>query len=678
MPVQIAPYGSWPSPVTAETFTARSVTISQVRIDQADVYWVEGQPQREGRNVLLSMGQLGQTREVLPLIDGERLAHVATRVHEYGGRAYAVKNGQIVFSDGADDRVYFFNANDPKRRLLVLTPFHDCRYGDFELDLDRNLVFAVCEDHRVERDSAERDAAGEDSEPRNTLVAIPLDGSAARDETLIRPVFAQADFAAAPTLSPDGTKLAWLTWNHPHMPWTKSTLHVGSVQPDGALGDQMVLVDKPGVSVYEPRWTLDGDLIHVDDSTGWANLYRTEGFNQRANEPEDAWIRRLRTRALHPTPHAFSQPHWRLGLHSYDNLDHNHLVCAWIDNGIHYLGTIRLDNGLSDTLKFGWSPCGNVAASDQQVVFLGDNSDSSPCIVRFAHGKSRVLRASTEVKIDPEMVSVAQSVSWPTRDGAVAYGFFYPPTNSEYVGEGGSLPPLIVSAHSGPTHAFRAGFSPDTQFWTTRGFAVLEVNYRGSTGFGRAYRSALVGNWGTMDAFDCIDGALWAIKTGLVDPQRIAIRGQSAGGFTALNALARSDVFSAGTSICGVSDLRTFQEATHKFESHYASLMLGTDDPDSPLWQERSPIHLLDQIQAPLLLLGGTDDQIVPSQQTEQTFQLLQQMGKPVALELFAGEGHSFVRPESIRRVWNSELAFYGKVWGIEVKPATSISISNF
>lgn len=666
MTATAAPYGSWSSPVTAETFTTRSVTISQVRIDGPNVFWVEGQPQREGRNVLLRRDQLGRTQEVLPLIDGSRLAHIATRVHEYGGRAYAVKDGVVVFSDGTDGRVYRFDTADPTATLVPLTPLHDCRYGDFELHLTAKMVFAVCEDHR------DRDLV------RNYLVAIPLDGSASRDENAIRVVFDEADFAASPTLSPDESKLAWITWNHPNMPWTQSRLHVAALNRDASLGASIRLVDRNNVCVYEPRWTLDGDLIHVDDSTGWANLYRTEGFQQRAGEPADAWSRRLRTRALHPGSMAFSKPHWRLGLHSFDNLDHDHLVCTWIQSGKVHLGTIRLDNGLLEEWQIGWMPCGNVACHEGRVVFLGDNPDSSPCIVQVDRGSVDVLRASTETKVDAEMISRPQAVSWDTRDGGTAYGFFYSPVNANYVGLEGELPPLIVSAHAGPTDSFHQGLKIDTQFWTTRGFAVLEVNYRGSTGYGRAYRQMLVGNWGLMDAYDCTDGALWAAEAGLVDPQRIAIRGFTAGGFTAMNALARTDVFSAATSICGVSDLQTFKELTHKFESHYANLLLGTEGEDSPVWAERSPITHLDQINAPLLLLGGTDDPIVPSQQAEQTFRTLVEMGKPAALALFAGEGHTFVRAESIRDSWNTELAFYGKVWGLDVQPQVPISITNF
>lgn len=666
MNVQTAAYGSWKSPVTAEVFTARSVIISQMRIDSGCVFWIEGQPKRAGRNVLLSRDQFGHVREVLPLIEGQRLVHVATRVHEYGGRAYAVKNNVIVLSDGTDNRVYLFDYNQPTSSLKPLTPLHDCRYGDFEIDPSRGFVYAICEDHRGTL------------EPVNKLVAIPLDGSAARNELAITTVYAESDFVASPTLSPDTSKLAWITWNHPQMPWTQSKLHVAALHDDGTLNDSIVLVDRSNVAVCEPRWTLDGDLIHIDDSTGWANLYRTEGFSRRPTEPMDAWSRRLRTRSLHPSAHAFSKPQWQLGLHSYDNFDHNHLVCSWSENGQQHLGTVRLDNGLLEEWNIGWFPCGNVAAANECVFFLGDSPDSSPCIIRIDHGNVDVLRSSTDTRIELEMVSRPQAISWPTRDGDSAFGFFYSPTNAHYRGDSTELPPLIVSAHAGPTDAFRQGLKTDTQFWTTRGFAVLEVNYRGSTGYGRGYRSALNGHWGVTDALDCADGALWAANSGLVDPKRIAIRGYLAGGFTALNALIRTDVFSAGTSICGIADLETFRQSTHKFERHYAEMLLDTTDSNSSLWKERSPLTNLAQIEAPLLLLGGTNDPVIPGEQAKLAFQALQKMNKPVALELFPDEGHSFARAETIHRAWNAELAFYGQVWGIEVIPQVPLTISNF
>ncbi|MDC4233198.1 S9 family peptidase [Actinomyces sp. B33] len=654
MSVTVAPYGKWASPITGDSFTARSVTLSQVRVDGPDTYWVEGHPRDNGRGTLLRQLASGETSEVLPMIDGVRLPDVRTRVQEYGGRAYAVKDGLVVFSDGFDSRVYRFDVNDPSRGIVPLTMLSKTRYGDFEIDEVRGLAYAVAEDHSGQ------------GEPENRLVAIPLDGSAGRTDDAVIRVFEGTDFVAAPALSPDGTKLAWLTWDHPEMPWTRSCLRVASLDIQGLLVDTVTIVDAPDVCVYEPRWTLSGDLIHVDDSTGWANLFRTEGFDQSEDDDPSAWTGRLRTRSMHPGARAFSHPHWQLGLHSFDTFDADHLVCSWAEDLTWHIGTVRIDNGLAEEWATGWWPIGNVASCDGRVVFLADSATSSPAIVEVKNGKTRVIRPSTEAEVDAGLISAAQIVSWPTADGEKAHGFYYPPTNPDFKAPEGDLPPLIVHVHGGPTSASRPGLQVPFQYWTSRGFAVLDVNYRGSTGFGRAYRERLNGNWGVMDVSDCADGARYLVDRGLVDPGRIAIRGGSAGGFTTLGALATTDVFTAGTSFYGVADLRALTRETHKFESHYAFRLLGTEDLDDPVWQERSPLTHIDRITAPLLLLQGSEDRVVPPSQATAMHDAMAARGADVELKIYEGEGHGFRSAEHIKDAWQTELAFYRRVWGLQ------------
>ncbi|SDT92676.1 alpha/beta hydrolase family protein [Schaalia radingae] len=665
MSPSVKSYGQWESPITGESFTARFVTLSQVRIDGADTYWVEGHPTDNGRNVLLRRNGMGQTMELLPMIDGVRLPDVRTRVHGYGGRAYAVHENILVFSDGFDDRVYLFDMSAPTVGLTALTPMEKKRYGDFEIDEVRSLVYAVCEDHTGQ------------GEPVNTMVAIPLDGSAARDPKPIRTVFSGTDFCSAPTLSPDGSKLAWLSWNHPHMPWTQSVLHVGALTFEGDIDTHVTLVDREGVCVYEPRWTLRGDLIHVDDSSGWANLYRTEGFEWHEDEDAHAWTDRLRTRVLHPGQRAFSHPHWELGLHSYDNLDHEHLICSWSQDHTWHVGSVRLDNGLLEEWETGWWPIGNVASDEGRVVFLADSPTHAPAIVEITDSHAHVLRPSSEAEIAEEMISTAQTVRWTTSDGNEADGFYYAPVNPDFTAPDGELPPLIVSAHGGPTSSARPGLSIARQFWTTRGFAFLDVNYRGSTGSGREYREALNGQWGIIDVMDCADGARYLIDQGLVDPARVAIRGHSAGGFTALSALATTDVFTAGTSSSGVSDLHRMAQETHKFESHYFYTLLGSDNLDDPVWTERSPICHVQDIHAPLLLLQGTEDTIVLPSQSRSIYDALRELDRPVALVEFDGEGHSLRTAASIAKAWASELGFYATVWGFHADGAAEISVTT-
>ena len=461
------------------------------------------------------------------------------------------------------------------------------------------------------------------------------------------------------------------------MAWTRSALHVGSLDFEGKIAASLILVDKPEVCVYEPRWTLNGDLIHVDDSSGWANLYRTEGFQWNEDEDQFAWMTRLRTRPLHPSARAFSHPHWQLGLHSYDNFDYENLICSWAENGTWHLGTVRLDNGMCEEWRTPWWPTGNVACYEGRVVALADSTTHEPAIVEVSGGASRVLRSSSQEHLSNDLISAAQAVSWTSSDGETVHGFYYAPKNPEFSAPEGSLPPLLVNVHGGPTSSARPGLSIAVQYWTSRGFAFLDVNYRGSTGYGRKYRQRLNGHWGVLDVQDCAEGAQYVVSQGLADPERIAIRGRSSGGYTVLSALTDSDVFTAGTSLFGIGDLKLLDTTTHKFESHYDQFLIGSDDLSDPVWAERSPINKVDQIHAPLLLLQGTEDKVVPPSQAESMFEALRDSGRPVALRLYSGEGHGFHSAANIKDSWESELSFYSQVWKLDAKVPVNLEIEN-
>lgn len=659
-----APFGTWPSPILPGTITTRTVRLSQVRVDGPDTYWVEQRASQAGRQVLLRRDGDGQVGEVLPLTPADELVDVRTRVHEYGGRAYAVDSGIIVVSHAGDGRLYRYDVAHRLRGLVPLTIYGDVRHGDLEIDTARGLVYAVREDHRGE------------GEPVNSLVAIPLDGSAAREDTPVRTLVSGTDFVTSPTLSPDGEHLAWITWNHPSMPWDEAVLHVADLRPDGSLGDATIIDGGDGHSVAEPRWTEECDLVHVSNRSGFFNLYRTEGFPPRGTNRE-GWTQRLRTRPLHPMDATFTHPAWQLGPHHFDVLDSEHLIASWARDGVWHLGTIKLSNGEMEEWNTGWQPIGNVASSSGRVVMLAGNEHSLPAIVEVRDGGVEVLRGSGS--FDPELVgvSLAEPVRWSTSDGATAHGFFYPPASADYCGPEGELPPLVVGVHGGPTAAAYPGYNLAIQYWTSRGFAFLDVNYRGSSGYGSGYRKALNGYWGVRDVDDVISGAQYLAETGRVDPSRMAVRGASAGGYTVLQALERAAVFSAATSCFGVTDLALLARTTHKFESRYITALVGATDSDDPVLAERSPINHVGKIHAPLLILQGSEDPIVPAEQATAMYEAAKAQGLPVALEVFHGEGHGFRAAASIHRALNAEYSFYAQVWGLavpaEVKDAVTV-----
>lgn len=649
---RVAPYGAWHSDLTVETIVRKITQLSQVRVLGTDTFWVESRASEGGRNVLLRRRGDGQVSEILPMTPDAELVDVRSRVHEYGGKAYALAPNLVVVSHAGDGCLYRFDLDATNARLHRLTPPIGERYSDMTIDPRRGLVWAVREQHGA-------DGA------RNTLVAVPLDGSAAREPENIRQVWQDTDFVAAPALSSAGDFLAFLTWSHPHMPWQQATLHVGALDDSGTITARIPLVDTPSVAASEPRWTRQGDLIHVDDSSGWANFYRTEGFTT----PGAAGLEGLRTRALHPAPCEFTSPQWQLGLHSFDILDDEHLVAAWCESGRWHIGTVRLDNGQREAWPCEWSPSGNVAAAEGRVVMLADHPLAYESVVEVNAGTVSVLRSSADVVTDVTEIAQAESISWPS-SGGLAHGFFYAPTSQTQRAPAGELPPLITMAHGGPTAAARSGLRPEIQYWTSRGFAVLDVNYRGSTGYGRDYRDALDGQWGIIDVADCASGARYLADQSRVDGRRIAIRGASAGGYTTLQALATSSVFSAGVSAYGISDLKKLSEDTHKFESHYVYRLLGADDASDPVFADRSPLHRVESIDAPILLLQGREDSVVPVNQAEMMVAALRKRGVAAAVEYFDGEGHGFIREDSKRKALLSELGFYRKVWGIPAPEA--------
>ena len=632
----IAPYGAWPSPITAELIVAGTVRLGEVAVDGDDVYWAEGRPSEGGRTTLVRRGADGRTTEVTPAP-----ADVRTRVHEYGGGAYTVAGGTVVYSDGTDGRLRRVDhGGDP----CPITPGAALRYADGVIDRGRGRLVCVREDHRE---------AGR--EPVNSLVAVDLAGDDAGGRILV----AGHDFYASPRLSVDGSRLAWLTWNHPNMPWDGCELWVGDLAADGTVGAAERVAGGGAESIWQPEWSPDGALFFVSDRTGWWNPYRWRGG---------------RVDAIHASEAEFGLPHWLFGWSTYAVVGPDRLVCAYSEDGTWRLATLDAGRGELAPLALPYTDIDEVRAAGGRVVFRSGGPTAPTAIVSLdpATGEREELRRASDVSLDPGYLSTPRPIAFPTEEGLTAHAFFYPPTNRDATAPPGELPPLLVQSHGGPTSATSTALDLGVQYWTSRGFAVLDVDYGGSTGYGRAYRERLDGRWGIVDVDDCVNGARFLVEEGLVDPDRLAIRGRSASGFTTLAALAFRDTFRAGASHFGIGDLETMTRDTHKFESRYLDRLIGPYPERADLYRERSPIHHLDGFDAPLILFQGLEDKVVPPDQAETMYEAVRSKGLPIAYVPFPGEGHGFRRGETITRVLVGELAFYARVFGFA--PAEAIA----
>lgn len=626
------PYGSWKSPITAEFIAAETVGLAQVALDGTDVYWSEQRPAEGGRNAVLR-ARSGVIEEVLPAPYSAR-----SRVHEYGGGAFTVARGVVYFTNFADQRIH---RCAPGGGPEPLTPADARRYADLVVDPLRGRVIAVCEEHRAGR------------EPVNALVAIDAE-RAAEPHVLV----SGQGFYASPCLSPDGQRLAWLAWDHPDMPWDAAALHVARLDASGRAHDSRRIAGGTHESIFQPSFAPDGSLYFVSDRTGWWNLYRHT----------DAGIE-----ALVPREAEFGVPQWVFGLSTYAFAGAR-LVCAWSERGAWRLGVLDAANRELRTFPLPYTEIGQVRARDGRAYFIGATASQLPALVELdlEHAHATVLRRSTALCLEPGYLSKPESIAYETANGEYAHAFYYPPRNHDVDPPSSEKPPLLVLSHGGPTAATSSALNLKIQYWTSRGFAVLDVNYRGSTGYGRAYRERLYGQWGVFDVEDCVHGARRLIALGLVDPGRVAIRGGSAGGFTTLCALTFCDDFAAGASYYGVSDLEALARDTHKFEARYLDRLVGPYPAERARYRERSPIHHVDQLARPAIFFQGGEDRVVPPDQTERLVAALRAKRLPVAYVLFADEAHGFRRAANIKRALEAELYFYGRLFGFA--PADAIA----
>ena len=649
-------YGSWESPLTAARVTAGALRLDQIHLDGADVYWAEGRASEGGRNVIVKMTPDGATSDVTPAG-----FNVRSRVHEYGGAAYTVDRGTIYFSNFEDQRLYRQSPGQPPEPLTPKSYF----YADCRLDGPRRRLIGVREDH-----------SRSDAEPLNAIVAIGVGGPGAAGAG--RVLVSGADFYSDPSVSPDGKLLAWLQWNHPNMPWDGTELWTATLNPDGGLAARLKVAGGPDESIFQPEWSPDGRLYFVSDRSGWWNLYRQLG---PAIEP------------VHAVAAEFGKPQWSFGMVTYAFISANRLVATYVEGGRWKMAMVdttarsfepvELHPGAAAALGAPGplEPTASIRASERAIYFVGGSATEPLAIVRLPLDSmtAEVLRSSSAEQIPPEWISVPEAVTFrvtpkPGDVPALAAGgsaprdvhaFYYAPKNPGVTAPEGETPPMMVLTHGGPTGATSAVLDPEVQFWTSRGFAVLDVDYSGSTGYGRPYRDRLKGQWGIVDVEDAVGGAEAMVAQGKADGARLMIRGGSAGGYTTLAALTFHSTFKAGASYYGISDIEVLAHDTHKFEARYLESLIGPYPAAKDLYFNRSPIHFTDRLSCPLILFQGLEDKVVPPNQSEMMAEALRKKGVKVAYVTFEGEQHGFRKAENIIRALEEELAFYRDVFGI-------------
>jgi dipeptidyl aminopeptidase/acylaminoacyl peptidase len=634
--IKMAPYGSWKSPITSDLIVAQSITLSELCLDGGQVYWLEGRPQEEGRYVIVRGDPDNQTADITP-----PPYNVRTRIHEYGGGSWTVRDETVYFSNFADGRLYRQGLDGSEPQPLTPEPTataRQWRYADGVIDQSRNRWIGVREDHTV------------GGEPVNTIVAVHLGGGGGAGHVLA----SGHDFYASPRLSPDGRWLTWLAWDHPNMPWNGTRLYLGEVAQRGGISQAEPIAGGTTESIFQPEWSPDGaQIVFVSDRSGWWNLYSLD-LSTRA------------IRALAPMAAEFGLPQWLLGMSTYAFAGPDRIVCTYSQRGLGCLAVLDLTNERLTPVATPFTEFTSMRAAGDCAVFRAGAPDHPASIVSLDLGSGRhsVLKRATDI-LDRQDLQVGdyltrvESLEFPTTGGETAFGLFYPPRNADYEPGTEECPPLLVKCHGGPTSAASSTLNLGVQYWTSRGIAVLDVNYRGSTGFGRAYRDRLQLNWGLVDVDDCVAGARFLAAQGRVDGQRCVISGGSAGGYTTLAALTFRDFFQGGASYYGVSDIAALARDTHKFESRYLDWLIGSYPQEEARYRERSPLYHADRLTKPVIFFQGDEDAVVPPNQAETMVGALRRKGNPVGYFLFSGEQHGFRKAGNIQRCLDAELAFY-------------------
>jgi dipeptidyl aminopeptidase/acylaminoacyl peptidase len=632
------PYGTWPSPITPELAARASRRTGLLQAGGGRIYWSESRPEEQGRQVIVGAGPDGRREDILPPPFSAR-----SRVHEYGGGEFMVAGETVYFVNDKDQQIYVLSPGGQPRKL---TDAPGTRFADLILDDARDRLIGVAETH------AQGGRAGAHSPPANTLVAIALGGG---QRGRVTELATGRDFYASPRVSPDGTELAFLAWNLPDMPWDSASLLLARIRDDGDLGRPRRIAGGNGSATVQPEWGPDGNLYFAWDETGWGCLYRWDG---------------QRVRLIHKAPRAeLWRSHWVFGMRAFAISPKGKLAAVLLQNGLPLLKVGSLEPSKLDVQRI---PRQSVARIEDPIpvgerfAALVSPPMAMPGVMWIDHGRPKPVAPVPAGEIDPGSVSRGEVREFRNARREKVFGIHYAPRNAQHQGPKGALPPALVLAHGGPTSMTDASLKMRVQFYTSRGFAVLDVNYSGSTGFGRAYRERLNGQWGIADVADCASAARFLAREGLADPDMIAIGGGSAGGYTTLMALATTKVFAAGASHYGISDLGLLMEHTHKFESGYLHRLLGTTlSKWKTVCAERSPLTLIDGITAPVILFQGLDDKVVPPEQSRLIVEKLKARGIDVAYYEYAGEGHGFRKAETIVAVLEAELAFLRRVMGV-------------
>lgn len=626
-----APYGTWRSPITTDVLLRGALGLACPSAVAGDIFWMESRPAEAGRCVIVRRRPDGRIEDCLPSPFNAR-----SRVHEYGGACYAVSAGWLYFVNFGDQRIYALQLDVADAVPMPVTPPDGRRWADLVVDQSRSRLLAV----------GEEDVA--DSEARNFVAAITLTGPPGG--AAVTKLASGHDFFACPRLSLEGSSLVWLSWDHPAMPWDGTTLWCAELDEAGMPTAVRAIAGGDDESIFQPEWLTDGSVVFVSDRSGWWNLQQ-----YAADE----------VRPLLPMEAEFGLPLWQFGMRTWTGLGER-IACTWQAPEGDRLGLLDLADGSLEMIPVPFTQLSGLVSDGDALVCIAAAPDRFPELIRIdpASGQHSIIRTSSELTLPRAAISYPEPLDFPTGEGDVAHAYFYPPAHETCRGAKDERPPLLVMSHGGPTAATASVLNLKVQFWTSRGFAVLDVNYRGSTGYGRAYRDRLKGSWGVVDVEDCVAGARYLVERGDVDASRLAIRGSSAGGFTTLAALTFHDLFRAGASLYGVGDLEALAQDTHKFESRYLDSLIGPWPEAADRYRARSPIHHVDQLDCPVIFLQGLEDRIVPPSQAETMVAALDAKGQPVAYVAFEGEQHGFRQAANIRRALEAELYFYGRVFG--------------